>query len=40
VQAQTTPSAIRSVFRMVSQSAVRASQGLVAPGANAGFFTP
>jgi len=25
---------------MVSQSAVRASQGLVAPGANAGFFTP
>lgn len=40
VQAQTTPSAIRSVFRMVSQSAIRASQGLVAPGANAGFFTP
>ena len=40
VQAQTTPSAIRNVFRMVSQSAIRASQGLVAPGANAGFFTP
>ena len=40
VQAQATPSAIRKVFRMVSQSAIRASQGLVAPGANAGFFTP
>jgi uncharacterized protein YegL len=40
VQAQATPSAIRQVFRMVSQSAIRASQGLVAPGANAGFFTP
>lgn len=40
VQAQATPSAIRKVFRMVSQSAVRASQGLVAPGANAGFFSP
>jgi hypothetical protein len=40
VQAQATPSAIRKVFRMVSQSAIRASQGLIAPGANAGFFTP
>lgn len=40
VQAQATPSAIRKVFRMVSQSAVRASQGIVAPGANAGFFAP
>lgn len=40
VQAQATPSAIRKVFRMVSQSAVRASQGLVAPGQNAGFFAP
>ncbi len=40
VQAQATPSAIRKVFRMVSQSAIRASQGLVAPGANAGFFAP
>lgn len=40
VQAQATPSAIRAVFRMVSQSAVRASQGLVAPGANTGFFAP
>ncbi len=40
VQAQATPSAIRKVFRMVSQSAIRASQGRVAPGPNAGFFTP
>jgi uncharacterized protein YegL len=40
VQAQATPSAIRKVFRMVSQSAIRASQGLVRPGANTGFFTP
>jgi len=43
VQAQATPSAIRQVFRMVSQSAIRASQALpggVQPGANAGFFSP
>lgn len=40
VQAQATPSAIRHVFRMVSQSAIRASQGLVQPGPNAGFFSP
>lgn len=40
VQAQATPSAIRQVFRMVSQSAIRASQGKIAPGPNAGFFTP
>ncbi len=40
VQSQGTPSAIRAVFRMVSQSAIRASQGLVAPGAPGGFFTP
>jgi uncharacterized protein YegL len=40
VQAQATPSAIRQVFRMVSQSAIRASQGRIAPGPNAGFFTP
>ena len=40
VQAQATPSAIRKVFRMVSQSAIRASQGRVAPGPNAGFFSP
>ena len=40
VQAQANATAIRKVFRMVSQSAIRASQGLIAPGANAGFFTP
>jgi uncharacterized protein YegL len=40
VQAQATASAIRQVFRMVSQSAIRASQGRIAPGPNAGFFTP
>lgn len=40
VAAQATPSAIRRVFRMVSQSAIRASQGLVAPGGGAGFFAP
>lgn len=40
VQAQATPSAVRKVFRMVSQSAVRASQGLVRPGTNTGFFAP
>lgn len=43
VQAQATPSAIRQVFRMVSQSAIRASQALpggVQPGPNAGFFSP
>jgi len=39
VQAQATPGSIRQVFRMVSQSAIRASQGLVRPGANTGFFT-
>jgi uncharacterized protein YegL len=40
VQAQATASAIRQVFRMVSQSAIRASQGRIAPGPNAGFFAP
>ncbi|GAC1544453.1 MAG: hypothetical protein NVS3B10_08600 [Polyangiales bacterium] len=40
VQAQATPSAIRQVFRMVSQSAIRASQGRIAPGSNGGFFSP
>lgn len=40
VQAQATPSAVRQVFRMVSQSAIRASQGRIAPGPNAGFFSP
>ena len=38
VQTQATPSNLRQVFHMVSQSAIRASQGLIAPGPNAGFF--
>lgn len=40
VQKNATPSGLRQVFRMVSQSAIRASQGKIQPGANAGFFTP
>jgi hypothetical protein len=40
VQAQASPAALRKVFRMVSQSAIRASRGLVTPGGNAGFFQP
>ena len=40
VQTNATPSAIRQVFRMVSQSTIRASQGRIAPGPNAGFFGP
>ncbi|MBI2373448.1 MAG: hypothetical protein HYV07_05560 [Deltaproteobacteria bacterium] len=35
-----TPSALRAVFQMVSRSAIRTSQGLVKPGAAAGFFAP
>lgn len=40
VQADASPSAMRKVFRMVSQSAIRASQGLVKPGVAGGFFAP
>ena len=40
VQANASASTMRDVFRMVSQSAIRASQGLVRPGANTGFFGP
>jgi hypothetical protein len=40
VAKQATPGAMRKVFQMVSQSAIRASQGQIKPGANAGFFTP
>ena len=40
VQTQATASGLRKVFRMVSQSTIRASQGMVRPGANTGFFTP
>ena len=35
-----TPADLRRAFHMVSQSAIRASQGHIKPGANAGFFTP
>ncbi|MBI4814668.1 MAG: VWA domain-containing protein [Deltaproteobacteria bacterium] len=35
-----TPSALRHVFQMVSKSAIRTSQGMVRPGAAAGFFLP
>lgn len=40
VQRDATPSGLRKTFQLVSKSAIRASQGTVAPGANAGFFTP
>lgn len=40
VQTSATASSLRRVFQMVSRSAIRASQGLVRPGANAGFFRP
>ena len=40
VQKKATPAALRRVFQMVSQSTIRASQGLVAPGPAAGFFGP
>ncbi len=40
VQKDATPSALRRVFTLVSQSAIRASQGQVAPGVAAGFFGP
>jgi hypothetical protein len=35
-----TPTGLRKVFQMVSQSAIRASQAKVQAGANAGFFVP
>lgn len=40
VQRDATPSGLRKTFQLVSKSAIRASQGKVAPGANAGFFSP
>jgi uncharacterized protein YegL len=39
VQTDATPAALRQIFRMVSQSAIRASQGKIAPG-RGGFFGP
>jgi len=38
VQKDATPTALRQAFAMVSRSAIRASQGRIQPGANAGFF--
>lgn len=40
VQADATPTALRQVFQMVSQSAIRMSQGRIKPGPGAGFFQP
>ncbi len=40
VQKNATAGTLRAAFQMVSQSAIRASQGRIAPGAAAGFFTP
>lgn len=42
VQKDATPATLRQLFRMVSQSAIRASRGLVAPsgGGGGGFFAP
>jgi hypothetical protein len=40
VQTNTTPSALRAVFQMVSRSAIKMSQGKVYPGVAAGFFRP
>lgn len=40
VQKDATPTTLRQAFAMVSKSAIRASQGRIAPGPNAGFFAP
>lgn len=40
VQRDATTSSLRATFAMVSKSAIRASQGRIAPGVNAGFFVP
>ncbi len=40
VQKDATASGLRKAFQLVSRSAIRASQGKVQPGANAGFFGP
>jgi uncharacterized protein YegL len=40
VQKDATPSNLRKVFQMVSQSAIRASQAQVKAGPSAGFFLP
>ena len=40
VQKNATPSGMRQAFQMVSRSAIRASRGLIRPGAQASFFGP
>ena len=40
VQRDATASSLRKAFQLVSQSAIRASQGRIQPGAAAGFFIP
>jgi hypothetical protein len=40
VQKDVRPTELRRLFQMVSQSAIRASQGRIQPGASASFFTP
>ncbi len=40
VQTDATAAGLRRTFQMVSRSAIRASQGKVQPGVNAGFFAP
>ena len=40
VQKDVRASELRKLFQMISQSAIRASQGRIQPGASASFFTP
>ena len=40
VETNATAAGLRSVFDLVSRSAIRASQGQIAPGPQAGFFAP
>lgn len=40
VQTNATATGLRRVFQMVSRSAIRASQGKIQPGPQAGFFRP
>ena len=40
VQCLTTPKALRDLFHMVSQSAIKVSQSKIAPGPGGGFFGP
>jgi hypothetical protein len=40
VEKSATPQGLRQAFHLVSQSVIRASQGKILPGPNAGFFGP